>query len=155
MALSEIQILRLKVGDTDPDFPWLSDEEYQFFIDEYPSKRKREKAIDIAILAAMRNDVHERSGQEERWGNQAFENGLTLVKLKWKDPVFSGTGTGVMFGGVSKEEMAEQAMNPDRVPDTFYKGQSHGRAEWQENRVYRFLGRNLEPYRACPYVVQI
>ncbi|WP_378347314.1 hypothetical protein [Acinetobacter baumannii] len=155
MALSEIEKLRLMAGDTDPDFPWLSDEQYQNFIDEFPNKRKRSKAIDLALLAVKANDIHERSGQEERWGNQAFENSLNLVKLKWKDPSFNGVQATPSFGGTSREEMFDLATDPDRVPDTFYKGESFGKAEWQTRRIYRFYCRNEEPYiyRIVPYVI--
>ena len=34
MALSEIQILRLEHGDTDIEYPILTDEDYQYYIDE-------------------------------------------------------------------------------------------------------------------------
>ncbi|AZF88434.1 hypothetical protein TAC_0046 [Acinetobacter phage TAC1] len=155
MALSEIEKLRLAAGDTDPDFPWLSDEQYQHFIDEFPNKRRRAKAIDLALLAVKANDIHERSGQEELWGNQAFENSLSLVKLKWKDPAFNGSQALPSFGGTSREEMCDLATDPDRVPDTFYKGESFGKAEWQTHRIYRFYARNDEPYvyRVIPYVI--
>ena len=147
MALDEIRILRLEAGDTDRDFQWLSDEEYQYAIDTIPNKRKRSKYIDMLILSAKSGNIHERSGQEEMWGNQYFEQSLQLVKLKWKDPVFAGQQALPSFGGTSREEMFELATDPDRVPDTFYKGESQGKAEWQQNRIYRFCGQNLEPYR--------
>lgn len=146
MALSEIDKLRIAAGDTDPDYPWLTDEQYQYFIDEFPNSRRRSKAIDLALLAVKANDVHERSGQEERWGNQAFEGSLALVKLKWKDPTFNGSQALPSFGGTSREEMYDLATDCDRVPDTFYKGESFGKAEWQTLRVFRYLGPNDEPY---------
>lgn len=144
MALTEIQKLRRDAGDNDPEFQYLSDEDYQQLIDDIPSKRKLSKHIDMLILNMKANDIHERSGQEERWGNQLFENGLKMVKLKWKDPAFSGTQGLPSFGGTSRTEMSELATDPDRVPDTFYKGDSKGRAEWQEVRIYRYCGRAFE-----------
>lgn len=146
MALTEIQKLRLAAGDNDPDFPYLTDEEYQHFIDTYPSHKKRAKAITLAILAMASNDVHERSGQDERWGGQAFEQRMALFKLQWKDPRFNGSEAVPLFGGTSREEMAENALDPDRVADTFYKGEYRGRAEWQDQRIYQYIGMAREPY---------
>lgn len=143
--LSEIDILRLEHGDVDEDCQLLTDDEYQYYIDNYPNKRRRGKAIDMAILAITRMGVRERSGQEEIYANQAFQNVLAHVKLKWKDPAFNGVSAQPMFGGVSKEEMAVNATNPDRVPDTFYKGQYRGVPEWQTQRIYRYIGPSIEP----------
>lgn len=140
MALSEIDILRRGAGDNDPDFQYLTDEDYQQIIDTIPSMRKRQKHIDMLILAQKANDIHERSGQEERWGNQLFEQGSAFVKMKWKDPAFNGSTVLPSFGGTSREEMSELAQDADRVPDTFYKGQGEGRAEWQTRRIYRYCG---------------
>ncbi len=86
MALTEIQILRLEHGDTDTEYPLLTDEEYQYYIDNFPNKKKRAKAIDFSILNALSYDVRERSGQEERYANQAFQQRLELLDKKYKDP---------------------------------------------------------------------
>jgi len=144
MDLELIKKLRRDAGDIDPDNQYLSDEDYQSLIDEIPSKRRLRKHIDMLILNLKSNDIHERSGQDERWGNQLFEQGLQVMKLKWKDPAFNGSTTLPSFGGTSREEMSELATDPDRVPDTFYKGESQGRAEWQTRRIYRYLGRAYE-----------
>lgn len=152
MALTEIEILRRDAGDNDPHWQWLTDEDYEQMIADITSKRKLKKAIDLAILSKKANEVHERSGQEERWGNQAFENGLALVKMKWKDPAFYGALGTAHFGGTSRSEMADLATDPDRVPDTFYKGQYRGRGEWQDRRIYHYIGKATEPYGVCPYV---
>lgn len=141
MTLTEIQILRRDAGDVDPDYPYLTDEDYQQMIDTIPNKRKLSKRIDMLILQLKANDVHERSGQEERWGNQLFENSLKLIKLKWKDPTFSGGNGGTpSFGGTSREEMSELATDPDRIPDTFYKGYNESRPEWLNRRIYHYCG---------------
>lgn len=143
MALTKIQILRRDAGDTDPDFPYLTDEDYEQLMEEIPSKRKLQKHIDMLILNMKANDIHERSGQEERWGNQLFESGYKLLKLKWKDPAFNGNQAVPSFGGTSRKEAAELATDPDRIPDTFYKGESNGRAEWQGVRIYMYCGRAI------------
>lgn len=159
MALTEIQILRLEHGDTDTEYPLLTDEEYQYYIDNFPNKKKRSKAIDFSILNALSYDVRERSGQEERYANQAFQNRLELLDKKYKDPTYTGgASTPLAVGGVFKDEMADLATNPNRVPDTFIKGQYRGFAEWQTNRFYYYCG-ILEPYNNCclyyPYIVII
>lgn len=146
MALTEIQILRMEHGDNDLDYPILTDEEYQYFIDAFPNKRKRAKQIDFSILNALSYDVRERSGQEERYANQAFQNRLELLDKKYKDPTYNGGArTPLSVGGVFKDEMAELATNPNRVPDTFVKGEYRGVAEWQTTRHYYYCGM-IQPY---------
>lgn len=143
MARSEIEILRLEAGDTDLEFPYLLDEDYQHAIDTIPSKRKRSKYIDMLILSVKANDTHERSGQEERWGNQIFENSLKLVEMKWKDPAFNGSQAVPIFGGTSREEMAQVAMDADVVNNQFYLGQNHDLAQWQEAMIFTPCGNHV------------
>ena len=157
MALTEIQILRLEHGDNDPEYPILTDEEYQHYIDEYPNKKKRSKMLDLVMGAQFIGDVRERSGQEERYGNQQYQNWRDYIKVKYKDVAFTGgASTPLAVGGVFKDEMVDLVTNPNRVPDTFIKGQYRGFAEWQTNRFYYYCG-ILEPYNSrClyyPYIV--
>ena len=159
MALTEIQILRLEHGDTDTEYPLLTDEEYQYYIDNFPNKKKRAKAIDFSILNALSYDVRERSGQEERYANQAFQQRLELLDKKYKDPTYNGgASTPLAVGGVFKDEMAELATDINRVSDTFIKGQYNNIAEWQTTRRYYYCG-NIQPYvNTClyyPYIVLI
>ena len=157
MALTEIQILRLEHGDTDTEYPLLTDEEYQYYIDNFPNKKKRAKAIDFSILNALSYDVRERSGQEERYANQAFQQRLELLDKKYKDPTYNGgASTPLSVGGVFKDEMATLATDINRVPDTFIKGQYNNIAEWQTTRRYYYCG-NVQPYiNTClyyPYII--
>lgn len=159
MALTEIQILRLEHGDTDIEYPLLTDEEYQYYIDNFPNKKKRAKAIDFSILNSLSYDVRERSGQEERYANQAFQQRLELLDKKYKDPTYNGgASTPLSVGGVFKDEMAALATDVNRVPDTFIKGQYNNIAEWQTTRRYYYCG-NIQPYiNTClyyPYIVLI
>ena len=159
MALTEIQILRLEHGDTDTEYPLLTDEEYQYYIVNFTNKKKRAKAIDFSILNALSYDVRERSGQEERYANQAFQQRLELLDKKYKDPTYNGgASTPLAVGGVFKDEMAELATSINRVPDTFIKGQYNNIAEWQTTRKYYYCG-NIQPYvNTClyyPYIVLI
>ena len=159
MALTEIQILRLEHGDTDTEYPLLTDEEYQYYIDNFPNKKKRAKAIDFSILNSLSYDVRERSGQEERYANQAFQQRLELLDKKYKDPTYNGgASTPLSVGGVFKDEMAALATDINRVPDTFIKGQYNNIAEWQTTRKYYYCG-NIQPYvNTClyyPYIVLI
>ena len=159
MALTEIQILRLEHGDTDTEYPLLTDEEYQYYIDNFPNKKKRAKAIDFSILNALSYDVRERSGQEERYANQAFQQRLELLDKKYKDPTYNGgASTPLAVGGVFKDEMAELATDINRVPDTFIKGQYNNIAEWQTTRRYYYCGTIQPCINTClyyPYIVLI
>ena len=159
MALSEIQILRLEHGDTDTEYPVLTDEEYQYYIDNFPNKKKRDKMVTLAYGAQLVSDVRERSGQEERYGNQHFQNWKEFIKVKYKDVAFTGgASTPLSIGGVFKDEMTELATDANRVPDTFYKGQYRGFAEWETTRLYYYCGA-IEPYvNTClyyPYIVLV
>lgn len=145
MALTEIQRLRLAHGDLDEECPYLTDEEYQSFIEDYPSKKKLAKAIDLAILNIVSSLTRERSGQEEKYANQVFDNRLKLLDKKYKDPAFKDMDVIPIIGGVDREDMFENATNPERVPDTFYKGQWQGRGEWQGYRYYNYIGEAIEP----------
>lgn len=149
--LSDIEVLRLEHGDTDCDYPILTDEEYQYFLSTYPNKKKRAKLIDLAILNALSYDVRERSGQEERYANQAFQNRRELVAMKYKDPTFNGQDVVPIFGGTSRSEMACIASDPDRVPDYFYKDEYRGRGVWQDGRKFFYVGRAKEPYHCKWY----
>ena len=159
MALTEIQILRLEHGDTDTEYPLLTDEEYQYYIDNFPNKKKRAKAIDFSILNALSYDVRERSGQEERYANQAFQQRLELLDKKYKDPTYNGgASTPLAVGGVFKDEMAKLATDINRVPDTFIKGQYNNIAEWQTTRRYYYCGTIQHYVNTClyyPYIVLI
>lgn len=100
--------------------------------------------------------THERSGQEEVWANQMFEQRKAMLDYQYKDPTFTGgANSPIIIGGVSKTEMATLASNPDRVPDTFYKGGYRRKAEWQTSRIYHYIGRNREPYECkwYPYII--
>lgn len=157
MTLSEIEILRLEHGDNNPDYPLMTDDEYSYFIATYPNKRKRAKAIDLALLNALSYDVRERSGQEERHAQQAFQQRMQLLNTKYKDPTFNGgaIGGGLIIGGVFKDEMAEIDLNPNVVPDTFYKGQNRGVPQWRKYPTYYFCGYrhdNIELNIPHPYV---
>ena len=159
MALTEIEILRLEHGDTDLEYPILTDDEYQYYLGTFPNKKKRSKAIDFSILNSLSYDVRERSGQEERYANQAFQQRLELLDKKYKDPVYNGgASTPLAVGGVFKDEMADLATDPNRVPDTFIKGQYRGFPEWQTTRLYYYCG-TVEPYNNfClyyPYIVLV
>ena len=159
MALTEIEIIRLEHGDTDVEYPILTDDEYQYYIDNFPNKKKRSKAIDFSILNYLSYDVRERSGQEERYANQAFQNRLALLDKKYKDPAYNGeASTPLSDGGVFKDEMATLATDPNRVPDTFIKGQFRGFDELQTTRLYYYCG-IVEPYNSLclyyPYIVLI
>ena len=149
-----------KNGEANHILTILTDDEYQYYIDNFSNKKKRSKAIDFTILNALSYDVRERSGQEERYANQAFQNRLELLDKKYKDPTYTGgASTPLAIGGVFKDEMATLATDPNRVPDTFVKGEYRGFAEWQTNRHYYYCGM-IQPYNnlQClyyPFVVLI
>ena len=142
---TELEKQRFLHGDIDEDYPILTDEQYEYFISEFKSEKKRYNMIEMVILKVLSSSVHERSGQEERRGNQAFDQRLRAYEAYKRNNTLSGANIPVIIGGTSNEEMMVLATDPDRVVDTFYKGQSNGQAEWQTRRKYWYCG-NIEPH---------
>ena len=148
-----IDALRLEFGDIDECESWLSDETYQYFIDTYQAKPKELKRhIGMSILAYLSRDTRERSGQEERYGSEAFANYLKWLQLKIKDPSISNTPS-VYVGGVKRNDVIYYETNPDLIDSTFYKGQQSGRPSSRRKRMYTPVG-VIEPEEQAspPYI---
>ena len=78
-----IDALRLEFGDIDPDFPRISDASYEYYLGQYEDRPKRlRREIGMALLAALTSGVRERSGQEERYGSEEFNNYLKWLEKK-------------------------------------------------------------------------
>ena len=118
-----IDALRLEFGDIDPDFPRISNEAYQYYIDKYPTKPKRlKREIAMAILAYLTAGVRERSGQEERYGSEEFKNYKDFLEMKVADINFSGICPIIYVGGVDRETIEYYETHPDFVDSIFFRG---------------------------------
>lgn len=118
-----IDALRLEFGDIDPDFPRISDAAYEYYIGEYSHKPKRlRREIGMALLAALTAGVRERSGQEERYGSEEFNNYLKWLERKLNNQAFMGLCPIIYVGGVNREIIEYYENNPDFIDATFFKG---------------------------------
>lgn len=119
MALTQIEIIRMLVGDTEssPFYPVLSDEQYQALIDLYgPSTQNVVKwaAASIALTIAGYN-IRERVGDEEIWNNYA-SNYLKALQAIIDNPIISiPNGMMPWAGGISWVDVCANNSNPDNV----------------------------------------
>ncbi len=144
-STNPIDALRLEFGDTDEYESWLADGDYQYFINLNLSTRQLHQKIGTTILMKLSREVRERSGQEERYGSDAFTNYRLALMDKLKNPNFGNVAPLAFFGGVDRESMYSNATNPDIVQQPFYEGQTNGVADWQTFRLYKSRGGNVEP----------
>lgn len=118
-----VDALRLEFGDVDQDFPRMSDESYMYYLTQHfdkPNRLRRE--IGMAILAALSAGVRERSGQEERYGSEEFNNYLKWLNLKVSGSALSGICPLIYVGGVDRAIVDYYENNPDFIDATFFKG---------------------------------
>jgi len=136
-----IDALRLEFGDIDPDFPRLSDDAYQYYINSNLGKPKRmRRDIGMAILAFLSSGVRERSGQEERYGSEEFNNYLKWLERKVNNHSFNGICPIIYVGGVDREIVEYYENNPDFIDATFFKGYSTRKPASQNYRKQDSFG---------------
>lgn len=116
MALTEIQKIRIEVGDFDETLPILSDEEYQYFLD------KNKGNIAYASMDASRTILFKLSQRTDETvdilsikGSRAAEQYRLALQLFIKNPTLNPiiSNAKAWFGGVSLNEMDENNRNPD------------------------------------------
>lgn len=144
-ATNPIDALRLEFGDTDEYVCWLTDQDYQYLINTSSTSSILNRKVGQTILMRLARETRERSGQEEKYGSEAFNNYKTALLLKMKDPAFGMLNPISYFGGVNREDVKTNAINEELVQQPFYEGQIDGKADWQTHRVYRQHGNNIEP----------
>ena len=146
-----IDALRLEFGDTDEFVCWLTDQDYQYYISTTTTTKELQRKIGQTILMRLARETRERSGQEERYGSEAFKNYKDAMMLKLKDPTFGSVNPIGYFGGISRDDMEANATDYEIVQQPFYEGQMDGKADWQTSRVYIANGNNIEPEDNIPY----
>lgn len=147
-----IDALRLEFGDIDPDFPRISNEAYQYYIDKYSEKPNRlKKEIGLAILAYLTAGVRERSGQEERYGSEEFKNYRDFLEKKISDINFSGICPIIYVGGVSREVIEYYENNPDFVDSIFFRGYHSRKAATRHKRIEDGFGLSNPEERVSGY----
>lgn len=162
MNLTEEQIndliigLRIEFGDTDESFLILQDSEYKYLLSKYydssnPSKIDREVTNTLLSKLAL-TSVRERVGQEERYGNNAFDNYIKLLEKKLKDPAFGGVMPIAYYGGVYRDEAEYYATDPNFCWSPYYQGSETGIPTWKGQRIFKWNS-VVEPYEAEARIV--
>ncbi len=115
MALTEIQKIRLNVGDTDPVFPILTDETYEYLLELNEDNLKRSSVqASRMILLQLASLVEERADVLEIKGHQYFQNYKSAIELFLKDPSFSSVSAAMIYcGGISKSDIQDNIADPD------------------------------------------
>jgi hypothetical protein len=115
MALTDIQKVRLEVGDTDVEFPILNDSSYEYFLEKNNNNIIR-SAIDAA--KAILFQLSTRSSETvdifsvKNTSADSYRNALQLfIKDPNLNPLYSNLKG--WFGGVSLKEMDENDNNLD------------------------------------------
>ena len=108
MALTDIQKLRVEIGDTDVSFPILDDSSYQYFLDKHSNNLNR-AAIDAArAILFQLSTMNSETVSIFSVKNTSAEAYRQALLLYIKDQNLKG-----YFGGVSISDMEANAANPD------------------------------------------
>ena len=135
-----IDALRLEFGDVDECEAWLSDETYQYLINQNLTKPKAlRRSIGMSILAYLSRNTRERVGQEERYGSEAFNNYLKWLNLKIKDPSIA-TAPSIYVGGTDRATVQQYENDLSLIDSVFYKGQQSGKPLSRNKRRYTSTG---------------
>lgn len=119
MALSNIEIVRLLIGDSPntPFYPLLSDEEIETIL-ELNNNNIRKAAVMAAISISMivpSIPIRERTGQIEVWSNIATSYLAALANLINSPLDLSLSGIKPWAGGISWKEVCRNVKNADTV----------------------------------------
>ncbi len=115
MALTDIQKLRVEIGDTDVSFPILDDSSYQYFLDKHSNNLNR-AAIDAARailfqLSTMNSETVSIFSVKNT-SAEAYRQALLLyIKDQNLNPIYQNLKG--YFGGVSISDMDANNANLD------------------------------------------
>ena len=113
---SATDCVRLEVGDTDPDFPILSDDDYNYFLTKN-SGNKRRASLDAAkaILFNLTRYSMERVDVLEIRGSDFFKQYKEALLLFINNPNYSiATNSAMPYaGGISRTDIHNNLSNPD------------------------------------------
>ena len=115
MALSDIEKLRIEIGDTDVSFPILDDSSYQYFLDKHNNNLGRasiDAARAILFQLSTMNSETVSIFSVKNTSSEAYRQALLLyIKDQTLNPIYQ-TLKGY-FGGVSLSDMDANNSNAD------------------------------------------
>lgn len=117
MALTNIQKVRLEIGDTDVALPILSDEEYQYMLDKNSNSIKR-ASIDSAKTILFKLSINANDQSVDIFsikGKASADSYRDALKLYIKNPELNGLFDNITsyFGGISKTDIQNVINNED------------------------------------------
>lgn len=114
--MATIQDLRYELGDTSPEFPIMSDAEYQYFLTKNSNALQRsamDAAKSIMLKLSMRTD--ETVDIFSIKGSSAAKNYMQALQIYIKNPDLNTMYDKIQgyAGGISKEDMLKNDSNLD------------------------------------------
>jgi hypothetical protein len=111
-----IHALRIELGDTSPEFPIMSDDEYNYFLSKHDwniSRATMDAAKSIMLKLSMRTD--ETVDIFSIKGTAAAKNYMMALQLYIKNPDLNTIYDKIQgyAGGISKEDMVNNDSNLD------------------------------------------
>lgn len=111
-----IHAIRIELGDTSPEFPIMSDDEYQYFLSKHDWNIRRasmDAAKSIMLKLSMRTD--ETVDIFSIKGASAAKNYMQALQMYIKNPDLNALYDKVQgyAGGISKEDMQANNANLD------------------------------------------
>lgn len=154
MALTDIQKVRLNVGDTIPDFMILTDDDYAYFLEiEHNSVPRASIRSAQAILFNLSRYTRERTGEIEVYGGDWFKNYIDALKLFLNNSLLSPAINSAMpyAGGISVSDMMANKRNPNTVSVNVPKPgkccrKMYGSAVYLPNFVFHSGGTSMDGY---------
>ena len=115
MALSDIEKLRIEIGDTDVSFPILDDSSYQYFLDKHNNNLGRasiDAARAILFQLSTMNSETVSIFSVKNTSSEAYRQALLLyIKDQTLNPIYQSLQG--YFGGVSVSDMQANNANLD------------------------------------------
>lgn len=132
-----IDRLRVAVGDADPDYEFLDDETYKYYLQKNNNREGR-ATLDIikAIMFTLARRSRERAGDVEVYGNQMFENYLSALKLMLKDHFLMDIVAFPFCGGISRQDMENNMNNIDNVDKPIFMGFQRGKPAYMDKMIW-------------------
>ena len=114
--MTDIEIIRVELGDGDSDFPILTDAEYQYFLDKNNGSIRR-ATLDAAksILFNLARYAQERVDVLEIRGSDYFKQYREALLMFINNPNYSiATNSAMPYaGGISRNDIHNNLSNPD------------------------------------------
>jgi len=106
--------IRLNVGDIWDDIEYLTDADYQYFLDAANGNENRATMDAVrAILFKLTRMTRERTGDIEVYGGDWFSNYMKALQLILKDPNIAISLAVPYAGGISRSDMLANRNDPD------------------------------------------